>query len=236
MENYLNQIRAYCEENSDPAIVQKYSRYFKEGYDGFGLDHKRFQAQKEKWIGDWSKDLSFEEWLHLCDDLMQHGRFEEQSLAILFLEQQKENYTKETFSRIGKWFDFIDNWATTDVLCMLVMPEFLMKEILSFEEFKAWNSAESEWQRRAVPVTLVELQKKGLNYQQAIDVVEPLMLDQSVNVQKGLGTLLRGMWKKNPVETEVFLMKWKDRCGRVIIQYASEKMDKEYRKKFRKQK
>jgi hypothetical protein len=31
-------------------------------------------------------------------------------------------------------------------------------------------------------------------------------------------------------------MKWKDTCGRTIIQYATEKMDKEYRKKFAKAK
>ena len=26
-------IRGYCRENSDEAVVEKYSRYFKEGYD-----------------------------------------------------------------------------------------------------------------------------------------------------------------------------------------------------------
>jgi len=62
------------------------------------------------------------------------------------------------------------------------------------------------------------------------------MLDDSKYVQKGIGTLLRGLWKIYPLEIEEFLFKWKDQCGRLIIQYASEKMDKEYRKKFRKAK
>lgn len=35
--NYLdekfNQVRQFCETNGNPAIVQKYSRYFTEGYD-----------------------------------------------------------------------------------------------------------------------------------------------------------------------------------------------------------
>lgn len=62
------------------------------------------------------------------------------------------------------------------------------------------------------------------------------MLDDSEYVQKGIGTLLRGLWKRYASEIEDFLMKWKDRCGRLIIQYSTEKMDKEYRKKFRKRK
>jgi 3-methyladenine DNA glycosylase AlkD len=87
-----------------------------------------------------------------------------------------------------------------------------------------------------VPVTLVELTGKGLKLQDAFETIEPLMSDGSEYVQKGIGTLLRGLWKKHPAEVEDFLMKWKDKCGRLIIQYATEKMDKEYRKKFRKTK
>ena len=68
----------------------------------------------------------------------------------------------------------------------------------------------------------------------ALPLIEPLMLDDSQYVQKGIGTLLRGLWKTYPVEIEEFLLKWKDQCGRLIVQYTTEKMDKEYRKKFRK--
>ena len=99
-----------------------------------------------------------------------------------------------------------------------------------------WNTADSEWKRRAVPVTLVELLKEGLEPKTALPIIEPLMLDDSEYVQKGIGTLLRGLWKKWPEEIENFLFKWKHECGRLIIRYATEKMDKEYRKKFRKEK
>ncbi len=85
-----------------------------------------------------------------------------------------------------------------------------------------------------MPVTLVELIKKDLKPEIALPLIEPLMLDDSEYVQKGIGTLLRGLWKTYPVEIEEFLLKWKDQCGRLIIRYATEKMDKEYRRKFRK--
>ena len=32
------------------------------------------------------------------------------------------------------------------------------------------------------------------------------MLDNSEYVQKGIGTLLRGLWKKYPADIEIFLM------------------------------
>jgi 3-methyladenine DNA glycosylase AlkD len=58
------------------------------------------------------------------------------------------------------------------------------------------------------------------------------MSDPEKFVQKGLGWFLREAWKIHPEKVEDYLMKWKDRCGRTIIQYATEKMDKEYRKRF----
>jgi len=101
---------------------------------------------------------------------------------------------------------------------------------------KEWTNSESEWKRRTVPVTLVELIKKDLKPEIAINLIEPLMLDNSEYVQKGIGTLLRGLWKSYPSIIEKFLLKWKDKCGRLIVRYATEKMDKDYRKRFRKQK
>ncbi|MCW3788665.1 DNA alkylation repair protein [Marinilabiliaceae bacterium AAT] len=85
---------------------------------------------------------------------------------------------------------------------------------------------------------MVELDKltKNLKPADTFVLIEALMLDDSEYVQKGIGTLLRGLWKKYPAQIEDFLMEWKDQCSRLIIQYSTEKMDKEYRKKFRKSK
>jgi 3-methyladenine DNA glycosylase AlkD len=153
------------------------------------------------------------------------------------LKSERENYTATTFDRIGNWFDYgITNWATTDVLCMLVLSSFLIDDIISFEKLKEWTNSDSEWKRRAVPVTLVELIKKELKPEDAFPLIQPLMLDKSEYVQKGIGTLLRGLWKTYPQIIEEFLLKWKNQCGRLIVRYATEKMDKEYRKKFRKTK
>jgi 3-methyladenine DNA glycosylase AlkD len=180
--------------------------------------------------------MTLESYLKLGDEL-QRGRYDEKNLAIVFIQTLRKQFTKDTFNRIGKWFDYgINNWATTDVLCMFVLSGFLIDKVIDLNDLKSWNDSDSEWKRRAVPVTLIELIKTGLKPREAINVIVPLMSDKSEYVQKGIGTLLRGLWKKYPIEIEDFLLKWKDSCGRLIIQYATEKMDIEYRKKFKKNK
>ena len=237
IDEKLKEIRDFCIKNSKQSNIDKYSRYFKDGFDGYGIDQKVYEAQRDLWIADWKKEMTIGKYLELGDKLIQIGKYEEISFAISFLKSERENYTESTFDRIGKWFDYgISNWATTDVLCMLVLSSFFVDKVISFEQLKSWTNSDSEWKRRAVPVTLVELIKKDLKPNDAINLVESLMLDDSEYVQKGIGTLLRGLWKTYPVEIEDFLLKWKDKCGRLIIQYSTEKMDKEYRKKFRKNK
>ena len=238
-EEKIKEIREFCELNSDPKIIATYSKYFKEGFDGFGIDSKVLKKQIESWIKKWEDEMTLQNYLDLSDELMKNGRFEEKDLAIHFIKSKKTEYSESTFNRIGKWFELgISNWASTDVLCMLVLPHFFIENIIGFDKLKEWNYSQSEWQRRAVPVLFVELSKLKFDFKidEALIVIEPLMEDHSEYVQKGLGTLLRELCKKEPKETEKFLYKWKDKCGRLVIRYATEKMDKEYRKKFRKAK
>jgi len=42
-KDLFNQIRRYCQNNADLKVVQKYSRYFKEGYDAYGLSQEIFE-------------------------------------------------------------------------------------------------------------------------------------------------------------------------------------------------
>ena len=52
--------------------------------------------------------------------------------------------------------------------------------------------------------------------------------------EKGLYEEIK--WKIKKDDTESFLLKWKNEAPRVIFQYATEKMTKEEKQKFRKEK
>jgi 3-methyladenine DNA glycosylase AlkD len=239
IDSKIKEIREFCETNSDPEIIKKFQKYFKEGYDGYGIDKNVAENQIEKWIEKWNDEMTIENYLMLGDELIKNGRYDEKNLAITFLKTKRKDFSKDTFNRIGKWFDYgINNWATTDVLCWFVISSLLIDKVIDYDDLKSWNDSASEWKRRAVPVALVETNKikKDLTPDDVIKIIEPLMLDGSEYVQKGIGTLLRELWKKYPIQIEDYLSKWKDKCGRLIVQYSTEKMDKEYRKKFRKNK
>lgn len=236
-EEKLNEIRDFFEQHADPENVKKFSRYFKDGFKGYGIDMKTYEQQKNVWLEKWSQELTLDDCLTMGEKLVSGGNYEEASLAILLVASRRQDFTPETFRQLGKWFEKgLNNWASTDVLCMFVLKYFLTDERIGFNELKEWNTANSEWQRRAVPVTLNELVKTGLTPGDALPVIEPLMKDSSEYVQKGIGTLLRGLWQKYPSQIEDFLHTWKDVCGRLIVRYATEKMDKEKRKLFAKKK
>jgi 3-methyladenine DNA glycosylase AlkD len=237
IEQKYQEIRDFLTSNADPSIMTKYAKYFKDGYDGYGIDQKVFETQRDVWLKDWGPEMNLEAYLDLGDMLISSGKFEESAYAIHFLAAFKNEFSQNTFNRISYWFKLgICNWATTDVLCMLLLSSFLDKKVIELQDFKSWLTASSQWQRRAVPVTFVQQIKAGMEPDTILPVVEPLMKDESEYVQKGLGTLLRELWKKYPDQIEEFLFKWKDACGRKIIQYATEKMTKEKRSLFKKQK
>ena len=53
IELKLKEIRDFCKLNSTPEIIKKYSKYFKDGFDGYGIEQKLFENQRDKWIKDW---------------------------------------------------------------------------------------------------------------------------------------------------------------------------------------
>jgi 3-methyladenine DNA glycosylase AlkD len=231
------EVIAFYTKNADENEVKKLARYFKEGLDAYGIDKDKSIAQRKKWLAEWQNDMTITDYLDFGDKLVATGKYEEAHCATEFIKSKKDEFTIETFERIGNWLENgIQNWANTDVLCMLVLSEFMYNDIVQPKDFIPWTKSESKWKRRAVPVTYVEAVKKGWQHEPILSVIENLMEDKEEDVQKGLGTLLREIWKKEPEIAEAFMMKWKDTCGRKIIQYATEKMDKEKRQQFKREK
>ena len=177
----VKEVRAFCESNSDPRIIKMYQKYFKDGYDGYGIDKAVAEKQVAAWMEDWQAEMTIDRYLDLGDELMKRGRFDEKSFAIQFLYSKRKDFSKETFHRVEKWFGYgINNWATTDVLCWFIISGLLADKVIGFKELTSWTLAKSEWQRRAVPVALGELDKvsKDVKTQDAFSLIEPLMTDE----------------------------------------------------------
>jgi 3-methyladenine DNA glycosylase AlkD len=172
--------------------------------------------------------------LQAAPELLKSEKFEEISFGLLLINGFEKQYTKPLFDEIGTWFAFsIHNWAHADTLGMFVLPKFTKNNIIQLEDFKPWLISPFKFQRRCIPVTLIKSLKTSPDFNSFFQFIEPLVMDPEREVHQGVGWFLREAWKKKREETEAFLLKWKDRAPRLIIQYATEKMTSEEKLRFR---
>lgn len=231
------EIRKFCKQNADEKIVKKYARYFVEGYDAYGIDGKLAESQRKLWFEKYKYDLGFDGFLKLGDLLIKDGKYEEVFFAIWFAGRFLKEFTPKTLDRFYKWIEIgVKNWAHSDVLSGEILSPFLTNNIVSLDAFSDWRKSKNKWHRRAVPVTMIKAIKTDTPIKTLLDFIEPLMIDEEKVVRQGLGWFLREAWKKCPVQVEKFLLKWKDKCGRLIIQYATEKMKPKDKERLRKKK
>jgi 3-methyladenine DNA glycosylase AlkD len=228
-------IQSYCKANADEVIVRKYSRYFKEGYNAYGLTKEKLE-EKVKSILD-EKQVNLKLVLSTSTLLLKGEKYEETSFAICLLKEFSEQFTANTFKEVEKWFKIgITNWAHTDVLCGYLISKFFARDIISLVDLSDWRTAKNKYQRRAVPVAMIDLLKTTKDFKPLFAFIEPLMMDGEKKVQQGLGWFLREAWKIQKKETEKFLLKWKDEAPRTIFQYATEKMTADEKKRFKRNK
>jgi hypothetical protein len=247
----FQQIHEFCVRKADAAQAAKYARFFTEGYDPYGLTDKdpEWKANRSKWT-EMMRTAGAGALFDCCDLLVATGKYEEASLAILMVSDLPEFDSPEAFQRIARWFiapegseypKGIRNWAHGDVLCGEVLSRYLRAKVIGIEDLVAWRDSAHKFQRRAVPVTFCTPMNSSRtwldsakSYAPLFRLLEPLMSDKERVVQQGAGWLLREAWKRDAKQTEPFLMRFKDTAPRLIYQYATEKMDKAAREKFRK--
>lgn len=235
------EIREYCAAHANPENASKFSRYFKEGYDAWGIigDRQELWVQKEpEWIERY-QDLNLSGFLFLGNLLFASGKYEEGALAIRFVSKRLSDFSLASLQGIEVWFDVgIGNWAHTDVLCKLILEPLLAEGRITLDALEPWRESRLAYQRRAVPVAMLGL-LKGSNSAEAtrfVGFLRPLMMDGQRVVQQGVGWFLRETWKRHPLVAEAVLLEWKDSAPRTIIQYATEKMAPEQRIRYRKAK
>jgi 3-methyladenine DNA glycosylase AlkD len=231
---FAEEIRAFCIAHADAKQVAKYARFFREGYDAFGVPQRVFEKQREIWLDTYRGELGLAGFLDLGSILIKTGKYEEASYGITFIIPFKKEWTKETFQRAACWLEQgICNWAHTDILCGEVLNPCLKEKIVSVSDMKDWRKSGSRWKRRAVPVSLLAFAKVPEKTASLLKFIRPMMLDEERVVHQGLGWFLREAWKVNPRDVEPFLLEWKDSAPRLIFQYATEKMTPKQKARYK---
>jgi len=232
----VEDIRAFCRANADPKTVAKYAKYFKEGYDGYGISKEVWEANRTRFYEKYRDRLTLDGFLRLGQLLFESGKYEEGSAAIVSIKPLLGQFTAETYQGIGAWLEKgVRNWAHTDIICGDLLSPCLKNGTLAYSELADWRCSASKWKRRAVPVALLGLISQ-VETQTLLDFIRPLMGDTERVVHQGLGWFLREAWKKDPAPVESFLLEFKDTAARLIFQYATEKMTPAQKERFRKTK
>lgn len=237
IETLAREIRQLCIENSDEVLVKKYSRYFVEGYDAFGVPQKVMENQRDIWLKEYKSEFGMPGFFRLGDLLVSTGKYEEASLAIWFLESFRKDFSPATLERAGQWLDGgVCNWAHADVLSYKIFSELISRKIVPYTAFAPWRTAQSKWKRRVVPVSLIKSLPQYDSIQDVLDFLAPMMIQPEKVVHQGLGWFLREAWKAYPQPVEAFLLQWKETSARLIFQYATEKMTPEQKIRFKRTK
>lgn len=228
----VREVRSLFEKESDRSIADKYSRYFVEGYDPYGVSAEVIVAKVKEVIG---RGIDLHTALKASDDFIGSQKYEEGHFAIAMIKRLRPHYTNETLPAIARWFDFgIANWAHDDSLCGDVVSSLLIDEHAGLSDIAPWALSPHKYQRRALPVSLIKMigsEKVPLDHM--LKAVESLFDDEEKVVHQGLGWFLREAWKKYPEEVEELLLKHRDTGARVVFQYATEKMSKQKKEEFR---
>jgi 3-methyladenine DNA glycosylase AlkD len=233
-DELVKAIRSFCKANGNPAIVKKYSRFFKEGYDAYGLESKSYDVCLKKFTD--KNELTIKLILDAAPELIGSGKYEETFFVIVMLRRFYHEFSPATFKQLEKWFKVgIANWAHADVLAGDIIAYYLIQDIVPLSALESWRIAENKFQRRSVPVSLIKLLKSE-NINKLISFIEPLMCDIAREVHQGVGWFLREAWKLKKVKTEKFLLKYKNTAPRLIFQYATEKMSLKEKALFKKDK
>ncbi len=210
-QELFNEIRAYCQANASEAIVKKYERYFKEGFDAYGLTKEILEEKIDEIIK--REDVDLDLVYQTSPLLLKTGKYEETSFAIRLLYAFSRQFNKTTFLEIGKWFEIgINNWGHTDAICGYFFREFFKRKIISLSDLSPWRKAVNKYQRRAVPVAMIEILRAKWDFNGLLEFVNPMMPDPERVVHQGLGWFLREAWKRYPEPVEAFLLKWKVCC------------------------
>jgi 3-methyladenine DNA glycosylase AlkD len=236
LDTIVEEVRDFCRANADPAVVKKYARYFKEGYEGYGIDTEVWRANGTRFFEKYRDQLGLDGFLQLGNRLFESGMYEEGSFAIVSVKPFLSDFGSNGFHGVGEWLEKgVRNWAHTDIICGELLSPCLKNGVVSHLELESWRESPSKWKRRAVPVALLGLITR-LETAALLDFIRPLMMDRERVVHQGLGWFLREAWKKDPIPVEAFLLEWKDTAARLIFQYATEKMTPEQKARFRKSK
>lgn len=230
-ENIIQQVRQTLCDCIDLKALQSSDHFFKPGEQAkvYGVR----MAEVGKIAKEFYKTISSEskaEIFALCEELWQSGYLEESVVACECAYSLRKQYEPDDFEVFERWLSlYVDNWASCDTLCNHTIGTFVEQYTQFLSPLKTWTTSENRWMRRGAAVTLIIPARKGLFFEDILQIAKTLLHDRDDLVQKGYGWMLKAASEAYQEEVLDFVVCNKATMPRTALRYAIEKMPADMR-------
>jgi 3-methyladenine DNA glycosylase AlkD len=177
--------------------------------------------------------LPLDEQLLVWDAIWQQAKYHESKMQSLYwLANIKDvDMLIDFWPVISKWADSIDSWDTSDNLSSIFTRLLERSKHIIYPTLVEWNVSKNPWHRRQSIVSLLyysRLRKIVLPHNLLLPLIENLIDDPHVYVQKGVGWSLRECHNVHPQATKQFIRKHATHISAIAFSAAAEKWPAEF--------
>lgn len=162
--------------------------------------------------------------LAIGDEIMKSGNLEEGLVGAQLVGAMARHISGGDFERFDAWARSLNNAQTADALGMSCITHALAAKPSLAAKLNEWAKDASPWRRRAAVMSFVPLVRPGRFTTDALAVAEIVMEDSDEEVQWGVGSLLMEASRLRGARVVEFLMLWKDKSPRLLLQTAAMKL------------
>jgi 3-methyladenine DNA glycosylase AlkD len=219
---------------TDPEKAVQAQRYFKETVTCYGLPSDDVRDIAASLFAECRPAWTLGHAVELCEILLPNRYLEAKSVAILVLLRFDKEFGPSLFSLVRKWLalDYLDNWASVDVLCPDALGPLLETHPALRTKIRAWTADSNRWVRRASAVSFIKLARRGKCLNDAYAVARKLFAVDDDLIEKANGWLLREAGKTDMARLEAFLLRFGPKIPRTTVRYAVERFPEEKRLKI----
>jgi 3-methyladenine DNA glycosylase AlkD len=161
----------------------------------------------------------------LCTSLLESGYSEERTIAFDWAFRLRKQFEPSDFLLLETWLtQHVPSWGACDDLCTHALGAFLYQFPEYIPKTKVWIRSENRWVRRASAVCLIYAVRRKEHLDAVFAIVDALLTDPDVMVQKGYGWMLKEASNHFPEEVFGYVMTHRQDMPRTALRYAIEKL------------
>jgi 3-methyladenine DNA glycosylase AlkD len=218
----------------DEAKKRPFKSKLNKSYEGH--EHKQYplkmgqvtQVAKD-FLKEHKKDMSFEEFVELLDELYRSKVSTEKYVASKLLAGHAKFKKQVQPAKVDEWLDFQEGWAEVDTLCQSI---FNHKDLdRKWDDWKSLikqlNTSKNINKRRASLVLLIKSVRSSKDEKfldLALENIESLKHEKDILITKAISWLLREATKQHKKKISDYLEENKDSLPAIAVRETSRKI------------